>query len=206
MAVYLIRMTTFYKLAGVVGSSVKKAAEYVQSRIVVTDDELVAKSINGDDEAFTELVRRYQDFIIRLATGYLHDREHGKDAAQETFVKAYQGLPYLKKSVQFNSWLFRICKNHCINILRRQKLENNFAPTEMKTAEPAVLAKYKLKQLIAGLEIEYRDVLILRYYQDMRYQEIADILNLPISTVKIRLHRAKKMLREAMEELPYELR
>ena len=188
-------MVIVYQLADMVGTGVKSIARNFQAKFTVSDSELISRAKKGDDSAFNELVRRHQDFIYRLARGYLNEKEAAKDGTQEVFIRAYQGLPYFQSDARLTSWLYKICKNHCLNLLRRQKLENDLEYGPSANSEDDFTLKFKLKKMIAGLSDEYREVIILRYYQDLKYDQIARLLDLPLSTVKIRLHRAKAELK-----------
>ncbi len=163
---------------------------------MVPDSQLLTYAKEGDNEAFSELVRRHQNFIFKFARGYLNDNEAAEDITQDVFIKAYQGLPYFKNESQFSSWLYKICKNHCLNQLRRRKLEGNTEIENVNHNDPDLSTKVKLKSIIGNLSDEYREIVILRYYEDLKYEQIARILNIPLSSVKIRLFRAKAELKK----------
>ena len=118
-------MTVVYQMADFVGTSVRKIARNLHANLVVPDSQLLTYAKEGDNEAFSELVRRHQDFIFKFARGYLNDNQAAEDVTQDVFIKAYQGLPYFKNESQFSSWLYTICKNHCLNQIRRSILEEN---------------------------------------------------------------------------------
>ncbi len=189
-------MATVYSLTILVGAGIKKATRYIQSKMVLTDSNLVIRAQDGDSEAFNELVCRHQDFVYRQALSYLHDRDSAKDAAQEVFIKAYRGLAYFHNDSLFQAWLYRICKNHCLNIIRRLKIEEDARFELGVGVNPDLSLQLRLKKLISKLGDDYREIIILRYYQDLKYDEIARLLSISISTVKIRLFRAKKMLKD----------
>ena len=188
-------MAMVYELTGLVGARVKNIARNFQAKIAVSDAQLLVRAKSGDDTAFNDLVCRHQNFIYRTALGYLHDSEAAKDAVQEAFVKAYQGLPYFQSDSQFSTWLYKICKNYCLNLLRRQKLENETEPVNSSNNETDLSLKLRLKKMVDSLNEEYREIIILRYYQDLKYDQIARLLDIPLSTVKIRLFRAKAELK-----------
>jgi len=193
-------MTTAYELAGIIRTGIRKASGFVYSRLVVDDAELVARTIKGDSEAFNEIVNRYQNFIYNIARGYLRNNESARDAAQDTFMKAYQGIKYFDQNARLDSWLFKICKNHCLNLLKRIKLEKNTEPEKPGTINPPMELQIRVKKYINRLDSDYRDILILRYYEDLKYDRIAEITGLSFDVVRIRLYRAKKMLKELMLE------
>ncbi len=164
----------------------------------MTDSGLIARAKEGDDEAFGEIVRRYQGLVYRQAWGYLEDAEAAKDAAQEVFVTAYKGITYLREDSALRRWLYRICRNHCLNVIRRRKLEHDHrpeAPTEVRSDVPL---RITLRRMISYLDDPYREVVILRYYGDLKYEEIAQVLDISVSTVKIRLFRAKRRLKRML--------
>jgi len=188
-------MTMVYQLTGLVGAGVKNIARNLQAKMAVSDKQLLSRAKTGDDTAFNDLVCRYQDFVYRTALSYLHDSEAARDATQEVFIKAYQGLPYFQSDSQFTTWLYKICKNYCLNQLRRQKLENDTEPGGLYENGIDLPLKLRLRKIIESLNDEYREIIILRYYQDLKYERIARLLDIPLSTVKIRLFRAKAELK-----------
>ena len=189
-------MVLVYQIANNVGAGVKKAAGNIRARFADTDSKLLEKAKKKDSAAFSELVKRHQNFIFRTALGYLHDRETARDVTQDVFIKAYRGLPYFRDDSQFSSWLYKICKNHCLNILRRNKIESIEPEVEEAYETSDISLKVRMRRLLGRLEPDYREVIMLRYYQQMQYDEIARYLDIPISTVKIRLYRAKKELKK----------
>lgn len=199
-------MAIVYHYTGLVGAGIKKAAGYIQSKLIQTDSDLIARAKDGDNEAFNELVRRYQDFVYKQAVGYLNDSDMAKDAAQEVFIKAYRGLPYFEGNLRFTAWLYRICKNHCLNVIRKLKIENETRIESENNYNPNLALNLKIKKLISKLNDDYREVIILRYYQNLKYEQIAEILTIPISTVKIRLYRAKNRLKEMIGKNRNEMR
>jgi RNA polymerase sigma-70 factor (ECF subfamily) len=194
------------QLAGLIAAGVKIAANQIQSRLVLSDSQLIARTRDGDDEAFCEIVRRYQGFVYRQAWGYLQDNEAAKDAAQEVFVTAYEGIPYLRKDSALRRWLYRICRNHCLNVLRRQRLERKLRPVAQDKVRHDVALRVTLREMISNLNERYREVIILRYYNDLTYEQIAQVLNISVSTVKIRLFRAKNTLKSMLGEKADEMR
>jgi len=188
-------MAMVYQLTGIVGAGVKNIARNFQAKMTVSDAQLLTRAKSGDDTAFNDLVCRHQNFVYRTALGYLHDSETAKDAAQDVFIKAYQGLPYFQSDSQFSTWLYKICKNYCLNLLRRQKLENETEPTNFDKNETDLSLTLTIRKLVDSLNDEHREIITLKYYQDLRYDQIARLLNIPISTVKIRLFRAKAELK-----------
>ncbi len=188
-------MESIIKIASLTGQSVKEFARRIIPIVIPDDEALVIASREGDEKAFGELVKRYQQFVIRQAYGYLGDNESAKDAAQDIFIKAYEGLPYLENERIFKSWLYRIGRNHCLNLVHRRKIEEDHKVIPEGTSNPNTDLKLVIRKQIGHLAEKDREILILRYFQDLKYEEIADLLNIPLSSVKVRLHRAKQSLK-----------
>lgn len=189
-------MVFVYQIADYVGANVKKLTKNLQARLIVTDAQLLERAKDKDDNAFNELVKRYQNFVYKTAYGYLTDREMAEDVTQDVFIKAYRGLPYFQNDSQFTTWLFKICKNHCLNIIRHRKLETDSREDNSRGHQPDLSMKIELKELISRLNDGHKEVIILRYYNDLKYDEIARYLGLPMSSVKMRLYRAKQELKK----------
>jgi RNA polymerase sigma-70 factor (ECF subfamily) len=176
------------------------AASYIQARLALSDSELIARARDGDDAAFDGIVRRYQDFVYRQAWIYLQDDEAARDAAQEVFVAAYEGIAFLRNESALRPWLYRICRNHCLNVIRRRNLERTHRPEALDRTQQDLPLRLALTRAIYDLDELYREVVILRYYQDLKYEEIARVLDISVDTVKVRLFRAKEKLRKMLGE------
>jgi RNA polymerase sigma-70 factor (ECF subfamily) len=199
-------MESIIKIASLAGQSVKEFARGIVPIVILDDESLVIASREGDDKAFGELVKRYQQFVIRQAYGYLGDSESAKDAAQDVFIKAYEGLPYLENARIFKSWLYRIGRNHCLNLVHRRKIEDDHRVICDSTSDPNTVLKVMVREKINRLDEKDREIIIMRYYQDLKYEEIAELLDIPLSSVKIRLYRAKQALKAILEGIPDEVR
>lgn len=182
---------------------------------------LVKNSQNGDAGAFEELVILYQDRVYGLSyrlTGNAHDAQ---DLAQETFVKAYLGLKGFRSQADFGTWLHRITVNLWINARRRERptvsldapvatqdggeVQRSVAATsEVDPAALAERAEYRtaVRAALDELSREHRAVLVLREMQGYNYEEIAQVLECSLGTVKSRLNRARKALRDKLTEMP----
>jgi RNA polymerase sigma-70 factor (ECF subfamily) len=168
------------------------------------EPQLVARAQGGDEDAFEQLVRAHQRYVFNLAYRVLGDRNEAEDVAQETFVRAWRGLPSFRAECRFTTWLYRIARNVCLNRLPR--LEAELRQTEelsqpLASPDPApdevVGARERqalLHSELARLPERYRLVLTLRYLQGFSYAEIADVLSLPLGTVKTHLHRGREAL------------
>lgn len=170
----------------------------------------ILQALQGDQQAFARLVTRYQRQVYNLSYRMLQNAEDAQDATQEAFLRAYRALPSFELGRKFSSWLLSIASNLCIDILRRRRfiwlsLEDVSFRLASSTEEPdgAVLRHEQadeVQQLLAQLPEKYRLVVVLRYWHDLSYKEIAETAGLTLNTVKTRLHRARHMLARAMEE------
>jgi RNA polymerase sigma-70 factor, ECF subfamily len=179
----------------------------------VPEHQLVQRAQKGDQEAFGALVTEHQRYVYNLALRVLKNEEEALDLTQETFVRAWTALPNFRGQSQFRTWLYRIVTNLCYNRLpnlRRSLNElgddviSEVPETGLNFANPALgvesreLRSY-LHQAIDHLDENYRLLISLRYQNELSYEEIAAMLNLPLGTVKTGLFRAKEQLRRALE-------
>jgi len=165
---------------------------------------LIEQAIAGDERAFAELVARYQTAVYNLAYRMLSDPGEAEDAAQEVFLRIYRRLATYDSSHRFSTWVLSIASHYCIDLLRRKRpwlvpLENisNWMRTRTRGPEAAALMQEQqdlVRGLLAKLPEHYRLVLLLRYWHDLGYEEIAQVVDLPVSTIKARLHRARNAL------------
>lgn len=180
------------------------------------DQKLMQKAKRGDHSAFAELVDKYRDKIYAYLYRMVGNREDALDLAQETFLRVFSNLRNFQVGQPFRPWLYRIATNLAIDHLRRRRptialdaplvdgeplrlelVEQGPGPAEQH--EQAELVAY-LAQKVAELPPNYRSVILLRHGHDLSYQEIADILQVPVSTVKTRLFRAREALRLKLSE------
>lgn len=165
---------------------------------------LIDRAIAGDERAFAELVNRYQTAVYNLAYRMLGDAGEAEDAAQEVFLRIYRRLATYDAEHRFSTWVLSIASHYCIDLLRRKRpwlvpLENisNWMRARTRGPEAAALAVEQqdtVRNLLAKLPEHYRLVLLLRYWHDLGYEEIAQVVDLPVSTIKARLHRARNAL------------
>jgi RNA polymerase sigma-70 factor (ECF subfamily) len=170
-----------------------------------SDEDLVARSGQSEGErAFAELLRRHQGKVRGLLLRLASDRTLADDLAQEVFLRAYRGLAGFEGRARFSTWLYRIAYNVYLNHRTRVRelaaLPEGFesgamAPETALSASRSDLRR-DLDVAIAALPERYRAVVMLYYLEDVSYPEIAEILDLPLGTVKTHLHRAKRLLRE----------
>jgi RNA polymerase sigma-70 factor (ECF subfamily) len=168
-----------------------------------TDQQLVNASLNGNGNAFAELVRRHQDSVFGLAMGMTRNREDAADMAQEAFIRAYSKLGQYNPDYPFRSWILRICANLTKNLfrsrVRRRSMEERHAVQagiEQGAVEPDFHA---LEEALAKLPAKLGSPLRLKYMEGLAYDEVAEVLGIGVSAAKMRVMRAKKLLMEHME-------
>lgn len=170
----------------------------------LTDQECVARSTQGDRNAFGTLVRRYQDRVYRFVLRMVGSHDEALELTQEAFMKAWQALPDWRPEAQFRTWLFSIASNAATDSLRRRKvvqfvaLEEDYdAPGEEAGPEAQLRVKQNLRALQAALDRlphDQREIVLLREVEDMSYGEISAALGISEGTVKSRLARAREAL------------
>jgi len=169
------------------------------------DGQLVALTLGGNAESFTTLVERYDRAVYHLAYRTLHDVEEARDAAQEAFFKAYRSLRTFKPGARFSTWIFAITYHACCDRLnRRKRYSNEELPDRADPGvgpEGAAIQMDEARRLRAAIEAlpeKYRTVITLYHLQGQQYEEIAQVLGLPMGTVKTHLFRAKEQLRKIL--------
>jgi RNA polymerase sigma-70 factor (ECF subfamily) len=178
-----------------------------------TDADLVALARGGDRRAFEALLRRYASRLFGLALRHLRNRDEAEDIVQETFVRAWQGLPAFRGGEEFRGWLFRICVNQARDRLRARRrrpttpLEDVPEPELGVSPGPAPdeeleqrMLEERLDRALERLGLEHREILLLRALEELSYDEIAAVLRIPRGTVMSRLARARARLRALLEE------
>lgn len=187
-------------------------SQTASSPVELDDQELVLASKRGDQDAFAQLVQRYQRRIFNLVYRMLQQYEEANEITQETFLAAWQGLPSFRGEARFATWLYRIAYNCALKQLETRKRdralqtalqaeqalegESTFesASAQIDVREQQALVQEHLSHLPA----KYRIVLILRHLQDMTYEEMAEILTMPVGTIKTHLFRARNLLKERL--------
>jgi RNA polymerase sigma-70 factor (ECF subfamily) len=173
------------------------------------DQQLVRLAQDGSQEAFAELVSKYQSKVFSMAMSFIRNREAADDAAQEVFLKAYLALPKFHMKSEFGTWLYRIAINHIKDVLRKRGrakevplddvrevsvTDENGLETAEKERETEA-RRSLVQRLVQTLPEKYRAILTLRDIQGLSYDEISQVLHLSPGTVDSRLHRARRMLR-----------
>src|SRR5215213_244351 len=187
----------------------------------LTDEQLVEIAIKENPDAFGEIVKRWERKIFALCFGMLSREEDARDAAQETFIAAYRNLANFRGEAKVSSWLHRIAVNQCLTKQRRAKVRSEiYLEDEAETnqmvfvaptgASPARKTEQNerlqfVRQAVVSLPPELRQVIVMKEFEEMTFQEISDTLDLPLSTVKSRLYTALKQLRMKLDRTPVEV-
>jgi RNA polymerase sigma-70 factor (ECF subfamily) len=187
---------------------------------IATDRDVVAWALEGHETAYRELLRRYERPVFSLILRMVRDRELAEDLTQDTFIKVLNALDRYNPTYKLSSWIFKIANNTTIDHLRRKQLDtlsidgSPQATTGDRIAETALqissggespLEELQARELgaqieaaVAALRPEYRSCIILRHLEGRPYEEIADILDLPLGTVKTYIHRARHELKQVL--------
>lgn len=170
--------------------------------------QLINRARAGDGEAFGALVEQYRDNVYRLAYRMCGNAHDADEAAQEAFVAAWRALPNFRGEAKFSTWLYRLTTNAAIDLMRREKRHRTASEEDVpeladETDSPQQQVerteqRETVQKALSALSEEYREVLLLRYMQELDYTEIAAALSLPAGTVKSRLNRAKAALKKAL--------
>ena len=179
-----------------------------------SDEVIVERALTGDAEAFGELVRRWERRIFALTYGMLGREEDARDATQETFLAAFRNLRGFRGEAKVSSWLHRIAVNQCISRQRRAKVRSESALEEEN--EPGSFAApvsesplrvvegrqetLAVRRAINSLPLELRQIVVMKEFEELTFREIADVLDLPLSTVKSRLYTALKQLQMRLQK------
>jgi len=189
----------------------------------VSDQQVVVFAQEGREDAYRELIKRYERPVYSLIYRMVRDNETAEDLAQETFIKVLNNIDRYRPEFKFSSWLFKIANNITIDHLRRRQLDTisiegspDALTGERLRATAVTVASggespleeleskeigASIEEAIAKLRPEYRACIILRHVEDYSYDEIAEIVKLPLGTVKTDIHRARQELREYLEDL-----
>ena len=187
----------------------------------LTDEQLVQQAVADDPEAFGEIVRRWERKIFALCFGMLGREDEARDAAQEAFIAAYRNLKNFRGDAKVSSWLHRIAVNQCLTTKRRQRSRSEeYIDDDDGAAERIFIAaahhspeskaeKFErmnlIRNAVGALPGDLRQVIVMKEFEEMTFQEISETLELPLSTVKSRLYTALKQLRMKLERTPVEV-
>jgi len=187
------------------------------------DLKTIRRCKRGEEAAFVEILDRYRGPIYNLCYRMTRNAEDARDLGQEIFIKVFSLLDRFDENFAFSSWLFRIGTNHCIDHLRRNRLrfmsldgavgpDGEEFELQLPDAGPepdAVLqrkeAMARLEEVIDELPPHYKAITLLRHHQQMSYEEIAEVLQLPLGTVKARIHRARAQIQQMLAARSYDI-
>jgi RNA polymerase sigma-70 factor (ECF subfamily) len=171
-----------------------------------TDEELVAHSKDGSEEAFAELVSRYRAMVFGLIARTVGNRDRAEDLAQEVFLRVHRGLPYFRGAARLSTWIYRIAINVC---LQERSAPDRFDVTldderarQLQASERtsgAMELHDRLSKALARLPAEQRLLIAAHYLKGVQYEELAEAFDMPLGTVKTHLYRAKRQLRRLLE-------
>jgi RNA polymerase sigma-70 factor (ECF subfamily) len=179
----------------------------------LSDEKLIARFVNGDINAYKELVKRYQDKLFNFVMRYFNNREQAEDVVQETLIKLYTHAHYYKDIALFSTWIYTIAKNNALTELRKNKVKksnsmwtddgklidiaSNEIPLDEKVQNE--IAVEKLNKYLLELPENFRMAVYLRDFEEHSYEEISMILEIPIGTIKSRINRGRIMLAEKLK-------
>ena len=180
--------------------------------------QLINDALTGDQKAFSAIVNRYREQIYHFIFKMVKDRAQAEDLTQETFIKAFRALASFNSNYAFSTWLYKIAANNCIDYFRKKKLATTSIDTPIQAKdgglrrdfpdgqegpESQLISKERTNQIqlaIDSLPEKYKQAIMLRHSQDQSYEEIAQELNLPLGTVKVRIFRAREMLKSKLKD------
>ena len=171
---------------------------------VYTDYEIIQECLKGNRNLFSELVMRYKNLVYSVILRMVNDREEANDLAQDVFIKVYKNLDKYYPDYKFSTWVIRIATNHVIDYRRKKKQETvpiedvEFSLSTAESPESVYIrkeSKKELKKIVGDLPDMYKIPIILFHEQGLSYQEISDIINEPLSKVKNRIFRGRRMLK-----------
>ena len=190
-------------------SSVKQL-DKKKSQFLYTDEMLISRFQSGDENAYVELVNRYKDKLTNFVFYFLKDEEHSEDIVQETFIRLYEKKHYYKEIAKFSTWIYTIAKNLANTELRKKsrtkimylsQMSNYKKDYDLKSSDPElnknIENEFLMKEIHAAIDKlpeNYKSVIILRDIQGLDYEQISNIIGVPLGTVKSRINRARLQL------------
>lgn len=185
----------------------------------LSDEEMVRRIVGGETDLFSDLVRRYQVRIVAHLSRLVGSREEGRDLAQEIFLKVFQALSRFNREYKFSTWIFRIASNAAIDYLRKRRIrtvsmegppgEESDEPTTREFATPELdpygtlrneERRRRIDREISALPADFRELIAMRHFAGLSYEEIAEAKKIPLGTVKNKLFRARAVLKERLAE------
>lgn len=188
----------------------------IDRETATSDEQILERALTGDAEAFGEIVRRWERRIFALTYGMLGREEDARDATQETFLSAFRNLRNFRGEAKVSSWLHRIAVNQCLTRHRRAKVRNeagledeeekhasNFATPLDLSPSSVVEGRERstaVRRAVNSLPLELRQIVVMKEFEELTFREIADALDVPLSTVKSRLYTALRQLHMRLEK------
>ncbi|NLD46589.1 MAG: sigma-70 family RNA polymerase sigma factor [Clostridiaceae bacterium] len=179
----------------------------VKNSLETPDMELVRRCIDGDNDAFSELVTRYKKLVYNVVYNMINNKDDVYDITQEVFIRIYKSLDRYNPEYKFSTWTVRIATNYCLDVLRKKKVDSIpiddaiGVSSSVDTPESCFIKKERKQRVndeLSKLPEKYRTPLILFHKNDLSYEEMSRVLNEPMSIIKNRLYRARQMLREKL--------
>jgi RNA polymerase sigma-70 factor (ECF subfamily) len=190
----------------------------IKSFMDVDNAQLIRDAISGDQKAYADIVQRYRAQIFNLILRMVKRRDEAEDLTQETFIKAFNALPSFNAEYAFSTWLYKIAVNNCIDHFRKKRLKTfpidnpimakdgelqREFPDQDAGPDAGLIEKERrsyIEEAIDSLPEKYREAILLRHGQDKSYEEISAVLEIPIGTVKVRIFRAREMLKKKLRD------
>ncbi len=171
------------------------------------DGALIARFLAGDRAAFDSLFLKYQDYVYNIVYGIVGRPEEARDVTQEVFIQVCRSLPSFRRGSRFATWLYRIAVNRAVDAARSSRTRRwlplmetlKAAPDPAESPEQAAqrgATRDIVQDVLMQLPVQHREVLVLKYYQDMPVEEMAEVLGCSVSAAKVRLHRARHHFKE----------
>ncbi len=198
-----------------------KSATREEMTANLSDEQLVEIAISENPDAFGEIVKRWERKIFALCFGMLSREEDARDAVQETFISAFRNLSNFRGDAKVSSWLHRIAVNQCLTKHRRTKVRSeSYLEDEAESNQevfalpdsnsPALILEQNqkskiIRQAVGSLPEDLRQVIVMKEFQELTFQQISETLDLPLSTVKSRLYTALKQLKSKLERVSLEV-
>ena len=191
-------------------TSLVKQLDKKKSQFLYTDEMLISRFQSGDENAYVELVNRYKDKLTNFVFYFLKDEEHSEDIVQETFIRLYEKKHYYKEIAKFSTWIYTIARNLANTELRKKsrtkimylsQMNNHKKDYDLKSSDPDlnknIENEFLMKEIHAAIDKlpeNYKSVIILRDIQGLDYEQISNIIGVPLGTVKSRINRARLQL------------
>ena len=192
----------------------------MDNQLIYSDEDLIKRFQDGDEQAYVELVNRYRDRLMNFVYRFTSDSEQSEDIVQETLIKLYTHKHYYKKIAKFSTWIYTIAANYAKTELRKKKNrkitnlsqmsadEKDYdLPSVQPDTDQLIESEYlekRIQSAINTLPLHFKTVIVLRDVQELSYDEISNIVEVPLGTVKSRINRARLQLQKELKDLKKE--